>query len=134
VLRERGVGRCRRDEPAQRTQLPDGVPRSVGQQMHLRHARQDALVWEKFSAELLPHNGHPKAIQYAAIAMNAAYTKEVIDSFGNIHSWCTIRKFRVIQYVLECGEQIRQIASQTDAEKRNQLERTRWIWPKNQLN
>ena len=35
---------------------------------------QDASVWKAFAAELLRHNGHPKAIQHVAIDMSAAYT------------------------------------------------------------
>ncbi len=36
---------------------------------------KDASVWEAFDKELLWHNGHPKAIRYAAIDMSAACTK-----------------------------------------------------------
>ena len=44
---------------------------------------KDASVWEKFAGELLQHNGHPKAIRYAAIDMSAAYIKGVSDNLGN---------------------------------------------------
>ena len=44
---------------------------------------KDASVWEAFAAELLRHNGHPKAIQYVAIDMSAAYIKGVSANFGN---------------------------------------------------
>jgi transposase len=37
---------------------------------------KDARVWAAFAAELLRHNGHPKAIQHVAIDMSASYTKE----------------------------------------------------------
>ncbi len=39
---------------------------------------KDASVWEAFAAELLRHNGHPKAIRRVAIDMSAAYTKGVL--------------------------------------------------------
>ena len=33
---------------------------------------KDAFVWAAFAAELLRHDGHPKAIQHVAIDMSAA--------------------------------------------------------------
>lgn len=43
-------------------------------------------------------------------------------------------KFHVIQYVVEACDQIRKIESRADAGKRDQLERTRWMWLKNREN
>ena len=43
-------------------------------------------------------------------------------------------KFHVIQYVVEACAQIRKIESRGGAGKRDQLERTRWIWLKNREN
>ena len=48
---------------------------------------------------MLRHNGHPKAIQYVAIDMSAAYTKGVSYNLGNprvVHD-----KFQVIHNVVE---------------------------------
>ncbi len=50
---------------------------------------KDASVWEAFAAELLRHNGHPKAIQYVAIDISPAYIKGVSDHLGNAQV-CTI--------------------------------------------
>lgn len=44
---------------------------------------KDASVWEAFCAEFLRHNGHPKAIQYVATDMSAAYTECVSNNFVN---------------------------------------------------
>ncbi len=37
-----------------------------------------------FAAELLRHNGQPKAIQHAASDISAAYNKGVSDKFGKV--------------------------------------------------
>ena len=93
---------------------------------------KDASVWEAFAAELLRHNGHPKAIQYVAIDMSPAYIKGVSDNLGNAQ--VVFDKFHVIQYVVEACDQIRKIESRSDAGKRELLERTRWMWLKNRAN
>ena len=93
---------------------------------------KDASVWEAFAAELLRHNGHPKAIQYVAIDMSPAYIKGVSDNLGNAQ--VVFDKFHIIQYVVEACDQIRKIESRADAGKRDQLERTRWMWLKNREN
>ena len=93
---------------------------------------KDASVWEAFAAELLRHNGHPKAIQYVAIDMSPAYIKGVSDNLGNAQ--VVFDKFHVIQYVVEACDQIRKIESRSDAGKRELLEWTRWMWLKNRTN
>jgi hypothetical protein len=93
---------------------------------------KDASVWEAFAAEMLRHNGHPTAIQYVTIDMSAAYIKGVSDNFGNAQ--VVYDKFHVIQNVVEACDQIRKIESRADAGKRDQLERTRWMWLKNRVN
>jgi hypothetical protein len=54
---------CRRDEPAQWTQLPDGVCRSGGQASSLRHARQGCLglgsICWGIAATQRASEGHP---------------------------------------------------------------------------
>ena len=93
---------------------------------------KDASVWEAFAAELLRHNGHPKAIQYVAIDMSPAYIKGVSNNLGTAQ--VVYDKFHVIQYVVEACDQIRKIESRADAGKRDLLERTRWMWLKNRVN
>ena len=44
---------------------------------------KDASVWEAFAAELLRHNGDPKAIQYVAIDISTAYIRAVSDHSAN---------------------------------------------------
>jgi transposase len=60
---------------------------------------KDASVWEAVAAELLRHNGHPKAIHNVAIDRNAAYAKGVSDNLGNAQ--VVYDKFHVIQNVVE---------------------------------
>jgi transposase len=48
---------------------------------------------------LLRNNGHPKAIQYVASDMSAAYIKGVSDNFGNAQ--VVYGPFHVIQYVVK---------------------------------
>jgi transposase len=93
---------------------------------------KDASVWAAFAAELLRHNGHPKAIQHVAIDMSAVYTKGVSNNLGNVQ--VVSDKFHVIQNVVEACDQVRKAESRADAGKRNRLERTRWMWLKNQVN
>ena len=93
---------------------------------------KDASVWEAFAGELLRHNGHPKAIRYAAIDMSVAYIKGVSDNLGNAR--VVYDKFHVIQNVVEACDQVRKAESRADAGKRDRLERTRWMWLKNRVN
>jgi transposase len=93
---------------------------------------KDASVWAAFAAELLWHNSHPKAIQYLAIDMSAAYNKEVSDNLGNAR--VVYKKFHVIQNVVEACDQVQKAESRADAGKRDRLERTRWMWLKNRVN
>ena len=93
---------------------------------------KDASVWEAFAAELLRHNGHPKAIQYVAIDMSPAYIKGVSDNLGNAQ--VVYDKFHVIQNVVEACDQVRKVESRSNAGKRDLLERTRWMWLKNRVN
>ena len=60
---------------------------------------KDASVWAAFAAELLRHNGHPKAIRHVAIDMSAAYAKGVSDNLGTAQG--VYDKFHVIQNVVE---------------------------------
>ncbi len=78
------------------------------------------------------HNGHPKAITQAAIDMSAAYAKGVRENFGNAQ--IVYDKFHVVQSVVEACDQIRKAESALNAESRERLERTRWLWRKNPEN
>jgi transposase len=93
---------------------------------------KDASVWAAFAADLLRHNEHPKAIQHVAINMSAAYAKGVSDNLGNAQVVCD--KFHIIQNVVEACDQVRKAESPADAEKRDRLERNRWMWLRNRVN
>lgn len=93
---------------------------------------KDASTWEAFAAELLRHNGHPKAVTQVAIDMSAAYAKGVRENFGNAR--LVYDKFHVIQNVVEACDQVRRAETQLDAQSQERLERTRWLWRKNPEN
>ena len=70
-----------------------------------------------------------KAIQPAAIDMSAADTQGMNGNLGNAR--VVYDKFHVIQNVVEACDQVRKAESWADAGRREQLERTRWMWLKN---
>lgn len=90
---------------------------------------KDATVWERFSEQLLKHNGHPKAITQIAIDMSPAYQKGVRENFGNAH--LVFDKFHVVTQVVQAVEEVRRKETRQDARAREQLERTSWLWRKN---
>jgi transposase len=65
---------------------------------------KDASVWQAFAAELLRHNGHPKALHDVAIDMSAAHVRGVSDNFGN--GRVVYDKCYVIQNVVEACDQV----------------------------
>lgn len=93
---------------------------------------KDSSTWERFAAELLRHNGHPKAITQAAIDMSAAYAKGVRENFGNAR--IVYDKFHVVQNVVEACDKVRKSESRLNPESQERLERTRWLWRKNPEN
>jgi transposase len=90
---------------------------------------KDATVWERFSEQLLKHNGHPKAITQIAIDMSPAYQKGVRENFGN--ATVSFDKFHVVSQVSAAVEAVRRQETRTDAVARKQLEKTCWLWRKN---
>lgn len=90
---------------------------------------KDATVWERFSEQLLKHNGHPKAITQIAIDMSPAYQKGVRENWGNAQ--IVFDKFHVVTQVVQAVEEVRRKEARQDALAREQLERTSWLWRKN---
>jgi transposase len=90
---------------------------------------KDAGTWEQFAAQLLKHNGHPKAITQVAIDMSPAYIKGVRENFGNAQ--VVFDKFHVVSQVVAAVEEVRRKEARQDAQAREQLERTSWLWRKN---
>jgi len=93
---------------------------------------KDAGVWERFSEELLAHNGHPKAITQVAIDMSPAYVKGVRETLGN--ATITFDKFHVVSQVVEAVQEVRRQEVRQDAEAREQLHKSTWLWRKNPEN
>jgi transposase len=90
---------------------------------------KDASVWERFADQLFKHNGHPKAITQIAIDMSPAYLKGVRDNFGN--ATLSFDKFHVVSQVVQAVEEVRRKEVRQDAQAREQLEKTSWLWRKN---
>jgi transposase len=90
---------------------------------------KDAGVWERFAEQLGKHNGHPKAIRQVAIDMSPAYLKGVRENFGNAQ--IVFDKFHVVSQVTKAVEEVRRKEVRQDAQAREQLEKTCWLWRKN---
>ena len=90
---------------------------------------KDAGTWEHFAEQLLAHNGHPKAITQVAIDMSPAYVKGVRENLG--HATIVFDKFHVVSQVVEAVEEVRRKEVRQDAQAREELEKTGWLWRKN---
>ena len=93
---------------------------------------KDAATWEAFAAELLKHNGHPKAITQAAIDMSGAYAKGVRENLPN--AAVVFDKFHVVSNVADGVDEVRRIESREDQQKGLSLKKTQWLWRKNPEN
>jgi transposase len=86
---------------------------------------KDVSVWAAFTAELLRHNGHPKAIPHVAIEISAVLAKRVSDNFKTAR--VVYDNFHVIQNVVEASDEVRKGESRFDAGKRALFKRPRWL-------
>src|ERR1035437_7827635 len=90
---------------------------------------KDASVWERFAEELGNHNGPPRAVTMVAIDMSPAYASGVRENFGNAQ--IVFDKFHVVSQVVKAVDEVRRKEVRVDAQAREQLERSRWLWRKN---
>ena len=90
---------------------------------------KDAGTWEQFAAQLIKHNGHPKAITQVAIDMSPAYIKGVRENFGNAQ--VAFDKFHAVSQVVAAVDEVRRKEARQDAQAREELERSSWMWRKN---
>lgn len=90
---------------------------------------KDAGAWGRLAAELGNHNGHPKAITMVAIDMSPAYAKGVRENFRNAQ--IVFDKFHVVSQVVKAVEEVRRKEVRVDAQAREQLEQSSWLWRKN---
>lgn len=93
---------------------------------------KDAATWEAFAAELVKHNGHPKAITQAAIDMSPAYAKGVRENLPN--AAVVFDKFHVIGNVGKGVDDVRRLESREDKQSGETLKKTQWLWRKNPEN
>jgi len=94
---------------------------------------KDHTTFERFAEEILKHNGHPKAITQVAIDMSLAYTKGVKENLGN--AAIVYDKFHVVALANAAVDKVRrQEAREGDAQIKEQLKKSMWIWRKNPEN
>ena len=93
---------------------------------------KDASVLAGFAAELLRHNGDPKAIHTLSIEVSVPHVRGVRYNFGNAR--VVSDKFNAIQNLIEASERVRKAVSRADAGKRDLLLGTRWMCFKNWAN
>lgn len=86
---------------------------------------KDASFWETFAADLLLHNGHPKATQHVALNMLATYARSVSFDFAN--ALLLYDQFYAIQNVGEACNQVLKPESRGDSGKRDRLEPPSWM-------
>ncbi len=94
---------------------------------------KDHTTFERFAEEILKHNGYPKAITQVAMDMSAAYTKGTKENLGN--AAIVYDKFHVVALANKAVDEVRrQEAREGDAEVKEQLKKSLWIWRKNPEN
>jgi transposase len=93
---------------------------------------KDAKVWEEFAQCLLEHNGDPRAIKQASMDMSPAYIKGAEENCRNAE--IILDKFHVIRGACDAVDEVRRAESRHDAEKKERLKETMWLWRKNPEN
>lgn len=93
---------------------------------------KNGAVLDVSAAELLRQNCRPKANQYVAINISAAYAEGVSDNLGNAQ--VVYHNFYFIPNAAEACDQIRKAEDRPDAVKHDRLGRARWMWLKNRAN
>ena len=93
---------------------------------------KEAETWGKFAQCLLEHNAHPHGITQVSIDMSPAYRKGVAENFRNAE--VVFDKFHVIRHAGEAVDAVRRLESALDAERKDALKETRWLWLKNPEN
>jgi transposase len=94
---------------------------------------KDAEVFERFVAELVKHNGHPKAITQVAMDMSPAYTRGATDNLGN--ATIVYDKFHVTALVNDAVDEVRRKEARSEDEAvQAQLKKSRYLFLKNPEN
>lgn len=94
---------------------------------------KDHTTFERFAEEILKHNGHPKAITQVAMDLSGAYTKGAKENLGN--AAIVYDKFHVVALANAAVDKVRrEEAREGDAEAKQQLKKSLWIWRKNPEN
>jgi len=91
---------------------------------------KDHTTFQRFAAEILQHNGHPKAITAVAMDMSAAYQKGAREELGNAR--IVIDPFHVSALVSQAVDEVRRREAAAGAQ--TTLQKTIYLFRKNPEN
>jgi transposase len=89
---------------------------------------KDAATVKRFSEDLAAHKGDPALITEFCSDMSPAFIKGVADNFTNAQ--LTFDKFHIMQVINNAVDEVRR----QEQKERPELQRSRYIWLKNQNN
>ena len=89
---------------------------------------KDASTVERFSKDLVAHKGDPASITEFCSDMSPAFIKGVTDNFADAQ--LTFDKFHIMQLINHAVDEVRR----QEQKDRPELQRSRYIWLKNQNN
>ena len=89
---------------------------------------KDAATVKRFSENLVAHKGDPASIREFCSDMSPAFIKGVTDNFTGAQ--LTFDKFHIMQVINSAVDEVRR----QEQKERPELQRSRYIWLKNQKN
>lgn len=89
---------------------------------------KDASTVKRFSDDLVAHKGKPESIKEICSDMSPAFIKGVNDNFADAQ--LTFDKFHIMQVITNAVDEVRR----QEQKDRPELQRSRYLWLKNQNN
>jgi transposase len=106
----------------------------IGKRVLFAVLGKDKSVWEAFVSQMLPHNGHPKAITEVSIDMSPAYISGVRENIGG-QANIVFDKFHVIAHVNKAVDETRKAERRMSGKAQSDmLKNARWVLLKNPIN
>lgn len=105
----------------------------IGKRVLFAVPGKDKKVWEAFARSLQEHHGRPGQIQEVSMDMSAAYIAGVRENIGS-QAEVVFDKFHVVAVASKAVDETRRAESRQNAESREHLKESRWIWLKNPEN
>lgn len=102
----------------------------IGKRVLFAVPGKDKKVWEAFARSLEEHHGRPAQIQEVSMDMSAAYIAGVRENIGS-QAQVVFDKFHVVAVASKAVDETRRAESRQNAESREHLKESRWIWLKN---